>query len=118
MDVGQSLNPAIDIGQIEGAFTFGYGLYVLEEHIYSPEGAQMTTGPSNYKIPSKVKWISKIFLFRSLMSSSGVIDIPREFNVTLLKGTTNPRAIFSSRVSAIKIYAKQIYYLYIYQGNW
>lgn len=38
MDLGASLNLAIDIGQIEGGFMQGYGLFTLEEIIYSPTG--------------------------------------------------------------------------------
>ena len=36
MDLGQSLNPAIDVGQVEGAFIQGYGLFVMEQLIHSP----------------------------------------------------------------------------------
>ncbi|KAK3850489.1 hypothetical protein Pcinc_042810 [Petrolisthes cinctipes] len=78
MDVGDSLNPAIDIGQVEGAFTQGQGLYTMEELLYSPQGALLTRGPGAYKIP-------------------GFQDIPREFNVSLLRGAPNPRAVFSSK---------------------
>ncbi|XP_075158749.1 xanthine dehydrogenase-like [Haematobia irritans] len=78
MDIGSSLNPAIDIGQIEGAFMQGYGLFTLEELIYSPEGTLYSRGPGMYKIPS-------------------FSDIPVEFNVTLLTGSQNPRAVYSSK---------------------
>ena len=67
MDVGDSLNPAIDIGQIEGAFTQGYGFYVLEQILHTPKGEMITRGPSTYKIP-------------------GFGDVPGEFNVYLLSG--------------------------------
>lgn len=67
MDVGQSLNPAIDIGQIEGAFMQGYGMFVLEQMVHSPSGVLFTRGPGSYKIPC-------------------FSDIPVEFNVSLLKG--------------------------------
>ncbi|XP_027209904.2 xanthine dehydrogenase/oxidase isoform X1 [Penaeus vannamei] len=78
MDVGDSLNPAIDIGQVEGAFAQGLGLFTLEELRFSPEGVLLTRGPGAYKIP-------------------GFQDIPREFNVSLLRGAPNPRAVFSSK---------------------
>jgi xanthine dehydrogenase/oxidase len=78
MDVGSSINPAIDIGQIEGAFMQGYGLFTLEELIYSPEGALYSRGPGMYKLP-------------------GFADIPAEFNVSLLTGAPNPRAVYSSK---------------------
>ncbi|KAK6190506.1 hypothetical protein SNE40_002363 [Patella caerulea] len=78
MDVGSSLNPAIDIGQIEGAFIQGYGLYMLEDYKVSPSGNLITKGPGNYKIPS-------------------VGNIPRQFNVSLLKDTPNTKAVYSSK---------------------
>ncbi|KAK4875652.1 hypothetical protein RN001_012074 [Aquatica leii] len=78
MDIGESLNPAIDIGQIEGAFMQGYGLFVMEEVVVSPYGVLLTRGPGAYKIP-------------------GFADIPLQFNVSLLKGAPNPRAVYSSK---------------------
>lgn len=56
----------------------GYGLFTLEELFYSPDGILYTRGPSTYKIPS-------------------FGDIPGEFNVSLLTGAPNPRAVYSSR---------------------
>lgn len=79
MDLGESLNPAIDIGQVEGGFVQGYGLFTLEKMIYSPMGTLFSKGPGAYKLP-------------------GFTNIPQEFNVSLLKGTSNPRAIYSSKV--------------------
>lgn len=79
MDLGESLNPAIDIGQVEGGFIQGYGLFTLEEMIYLRNGAVCSKGPGAYKLP-------------------GFADIPVEFNVSLLKGAPNPRAVYSSKV--------------------
>jgi xanthine dehydrogenase molybdopterin-binding subunit B len=79
MDIGESLNPAIDVGQIEGAFTQGYGLWTMEEMLWSPDGVPLTRGPSNYKIPA-------------------LGDMPTELNVALLRGAPNPRAVYSSKV--------------------
>ncbi|XP_078351392.1 xanthine dehydrogenase/oxidase-like [Oculina patagonica] len=78
MDVGTSLNPAIDIGQIEGAFVQGMGLYTIEEVRCSQNGSLWTTGPGAYKIP-------------------GFADIPVEFNVHLLRNAPNDKAIYSSK---------------------
>ncbi|CAK9809030.1 Xanthine dehydrogenase [Anthophora quadrimaculata] len=78
MDLGQSLNPAIDIGQIEGAFIQGYGLFTLEEMVYLRNGAVFSKGPGAYKLP-------------------GFTDIPKIFNVSLLKNSSNPRAVYSSK---------------------
>ena len=57
-DVGRSLNPAIDIGQIEGAFIQGMGWLTMEELVWHPldgsrnAGKLMTHAPSTYKIPT------------------------------------------------------------------
>ena len=59
----------------------GYGLFTLEEERRSQSGSLFTCGPGTYKIP-------------------GFGDIPVEMNVTLLKGASNPRAVYSSKVSA------------------
>ncbi|KAB7505701.1 Xanthine dehydrogenase [Armadillidium nasatum] len=83
MDVGKSLNPAIDIGQIEGAFMQGYGLFTLEQLLYTSSGELLTKGPGTYKIPT--------YMY------AGTHDIPREFNVTLLRESSNDRAVYSSK---------------------
>ncbi|XP_030645465.1 xanthine dehydrogenase/oxidase [Chanos chanos] len=78
MDVGKSLNPALDIGQVEGAFMQGVGLFTLEELRYSPQGYLYTRGPGMYKIPA-------------------FGDIPTELSVSLLRDAPNEKAIFSSK---------------------
>lgn len=81
MDVGRSINPAIDYGQIEGAFVQGQGLFTTEEMLWHRQsGSIFTKGPGAYKIP-------------------GFRDIPQEFNVSLLKDVTweNLRTIQRSR---------------------
>lgn len=78
MDIGRSINPSVDIGQIEGAFTQGLGLYTLEELKFGPSGILYTRGPSQYKIPS-------------------VCDMPLSFNIYLLPNSDNPHAIYSSK---------------------
>ncbi|KAH6695402.1 xanthine dehydrogenase [Plectosphaerella plurivora] len=71
MDVGRSINPAVDYGQIQGAFVQGMGLFTMEESLWLRNGPAagnlFTRGPGAYKIP-------------------GFRDIPQEFNVSLLKG--------------------------------
>ncbi|KAL4612205.1 hypothetical protein ACB092_08G181900 [Castanea dentata] len=85
LDLGYSLNPAIDVGQIEGAFIQGLGWVALEElkwgdaaHKWIPPGCLYTCGPGSYKIPS-------------------MNDVPFKFNVSLLKGHPNVKAIHSSK---------------------
>ncbi|HSN33715.1 MAG TPA: xanthine dehydrogenase molybdopterin binding subunit, partial [Ideonella sp.] len=52
-DVGSSLNPALDIGQIEGAFIQGMGWLTTEELVWHPQSGMLTThAPSTYKIPT------------------------------------------------------------------
>ncbi len=52
-DVGRSLNPALDIGQVEGAFIQGMGWMTMEELVWHPKTGLLTThAPSTYKIPT------------------------------------------------------------------
>jgi xanthine dehydrogenase large subunit len=52
-DAGQSLNPAVDIGQVEGAFIQGMGWLTTEELVWHPTSGKLTThAPSTYKIPT------------------------------------------------------------------
>jgi xanthine dehydrogenase/oxidase len=86
VDVGSSINPSIDIGQIEGAFTQGMGWCTMEEPIYAdddhqwvrPHGSLFTRGPGTYKIPA-------------------FNDVPETFNVTLMDKVDNPFAVHSSK---------------------
>jgi xanthine dehydrogenase large subunit len=70
-DVGASLNPAIDIGQIEGGFIQGMGWLTTEELVWSDKGRLMTDGPATYKIPA-------------------IADTPLTFNVRLVENRKNP----------------------------
>ena len=85
MDVGSSINPAIDVGQVEGAFVQGLGWMTVEElvwgdseHKWVRPGHLQTQGPGTYKIPS-------------------VNDIPSDFRVSLLKNVKNRHAVVSSK---------------------
>jgi xanthine dehydrogenase large subunit len=51
-DVGRSLNPAVDLGQIEGGFVQGMGWLTTEELVFDAEGRLRTHAPSTYKIPA------------------------------------------------------------------
>ena len=51
-DVGRSLNPAIDLGQIEGGFVQGMGWLTTEELVFDGRGRLLTHAPSTYKIPT------------------------------------------------------------------
>jgi xanthine dehydrogenase large subunit len=69
-DVGSSLNPALDLGQIEGGFVQGAGWLTTEELWWDDKGRLRTHAPSTYKIPA-------------------CGDRPRIFNVELLKDSPN-----------------------------
>jgi xanthine dehydrogenase large subunit len=51
-DVGRSLNPAIDLGQVEGGFIQGMGWLTTEELVFDERGRLLTHAPSTYKIPT------------------------------------------------------------------
>lgn len=51
-DAGQSINPAIDIGQVEGGFIQGVGWLTTEELVWNDQGRLTTHAPSTYKIPA------------------------------------------------------------------
>ena len=70
-DCGSSLNPAVDLGQIEGGFVQGMGWLTSEELVWDGKGRLMTHGPSTYKIP-------------------GSRDVPPRFRVHLLEDAPNP----------------------------
>ncbi|MBS1031479.1 xanthine dehydrogenase molybdopterin binding subunit [Gluconobacter cerinus] len=78
-DAGQSLNPDIDVGQIEGGFVQGAGWLTMEELVWDPAGRLRTHAPSTYKIPA-------------------CSDRPRIFNVELLENAPNQEeTIFRSK---------------------
>jgi xanthine dehydrogenase large subunit len=77
-DVGRSLNPAIDIGQIEGGFVQGMGWLTTEELVYDAEGRLRTHAPSTYKIPV-------------------ASDIPADFRVALWDGANRRETIYASK---------------------
>jgi xanthine dehydrogenase large subunit len=55
-DVGSSLNPAIDLGQVEGGFLQGVGWLTSEELVWDERGRLLTHAPSTYKIPAVSDW--------------------------------------------------------------
>ncbi|RMD47512.1 MAG: xanthine dehydrogenase molybdopterin binding subunit [Alphaproteobacteria bacterium] len=77
-DVGRSLNPAIDIGQIEGGFVQGAGWLTSEELVWDEAGRLLTHAPSTYKIPA-------------------CSDRPRVFNVALWDGENPEETIYRSK---------------------
>ncbi|KAK1272258.1 Indole-3-acetaldehyde oxidase [Acorus gramineus] len=79
-DCGQSLNPAVDLGQIEGAFVQGIGFFIHEEYLSNSEGLVVSDGTWNYKVPT-------------------VDTIPRQFNVEVLNSGHHKERVLSSKAS-------------------
>ncbi|KAL6205175.1 hypothetical protein ACLB2K_022437 [Fragaria x ananassa] len=79
-DCGQSLNPAVDLGQIEGAFVQGIGFFMLEEYMENSDGLVVSDGTWTYKIPS-------------------IDTIPKQFNVEVLNSGHHSKRVLSSKAS-------------------
>lgn len=77
-DCGASLNPALDIGQIEGGYVQGAGWLTTEELIWDDKGRLRTHAPSTYKIPA-------------------CSDRPDVFNVALFDGRNDEETIYRSK---------------------
>jgi len=77
-DAGNSINPAIDLGQVEGAYIQGMGWLTTEELVWNDEGRLLTHAPSTYKIPA-------------------VSDCPTEFHVKLFKSQNVKDSIMRSK---------------------
>jgi xanthine dehydrogenase large subunit len=77
-DVGRSLNPAIDIGQIEGGFIQGMGWLTTEELRWDDSGKLLSNNPATYKIPA-------------------IGDTPEVFNVDLYPRDNDEKSIYHSK---------------------
>jgi xanthine dehydrogenase large subunit len=77
-DAGQSINPAIDLGQVEGGFIQGMGWLTTEELWWNRDGRLMTHSPSTYKIPA-------------------VSDTPAAFHVRLYRNENAEPTVFRSK---------------------
>ena len=77
-DAGRSLNPALDIGQIEGGFVQGMGWLTTEELVFDAKGRLATHAPSTYKIPV-------------------ASDVPADFRVALLDEPNRAATIYRSK---------------------
>jgi xanthine dehydrogenase large subunit len=77
-DAGRSLNPAIDIGQIEGGFVQGMGWLAMEELVFDAKGRLRTHAPSTYKIPTSR-------------------DVPADFRVAFFDNPNREDTIYRSK---------------------
>ena len=77
-DVGSSLNPALDLGQVEGAFVQGMGWLTMEELVFDGKGRLTTHAPATYKIPV-------------------ASDIPERFNTRLHMRPNKTDSIYRSK---------------------
>jgi xanthine dehydrogenase large subunit len=77
-DVGASVSPLIDRGQIEGGFMQGLGWLTIEELLWDAQGRVATAGASTYKLPS---WS----------------ELPEIFNVDFLERAADPDVVFGSK---------------------
>ncbi|MEQ9260433.1 MAG: xanthine dehydrogenase molybdopterin binding subunit [Roseovarius sp.] len=77
-DAGASLNPALDIGQVEGGYVQGAGWLTTEELVWNAQGRLTTHAPSTYKIPA-------------------FSDRPEVFNVALWEGANREETVYRSK---------------------
>ncbi len=75
-DAGNEINPALELGQIEGGFVQGQGWLTIEEVNWNSKGQITTCSPSTYKIPA-------------------ISDIPKEFNVEIYKNGMNKENVIN-----------------------
>jgi xanthine dehydrogenase large subunit len=78
MDLGRSINPGIDRGQIIGGFVQGMGWVTTEELVYANDGRLLSHSPTTYKIPN-------------------VSDVPAQFNVNFLDNPNNHVSLYRSK---------------------
>ncbi|CAN8295625.1 unnamed protein product [Cochlearia groenlandica] len=79
-DCGKSLNPAVDLGQIEGAFVQGLGFFMYEEYKTDDKGLIIEEGTWDYKIPT-------------------IDNIPKQFNVEIINSGHHKNRVLSSKAS-------------------
>jgi len=79
-DCGHSLNPTVDMGQVEGAYVQGLGYHTSEKVLYNDEGQLVSNGTWEYKPPSHR-------------------DIPIDLRVAMMKDAPNPVGILSSKAT-------------------
>ncbi|XP_066997187.2 xanthine dehydrogenase [Anabrus simplex] len=80
-DVGVSLSPEVDVGQVEGAFVMGLGYWLMELLVYNPDNGELLTNRTwTYKPP-------------------GAKDIPIDFRTYFRRNSTNPTGVLRSKAT-------------------
>lgn len=77
-DIGESMSPLVDIGQVEGAFIMGLGYYTMEKIVFNYEGKVLTNNTWTYHPP-------------------GAKDIPVDFRIKFPKNNPNPLGVLKSK---------------------
>jgi xanthine dehydrogenase large subunit len=78
IDIGRSINPGVDRGQVIGAFIQGMGWVTAEALVYDAKGDLLSHSPTTYKIPA-------------------ITDLPEEFNVATFDNNDNVRNVYRSK---------------------
>jgi xanthine dehydrogenase large subunit len=78
IDIGRSINPGVDRGQIVGGFIQGLGWVTTEALVYDSRGNLLSCSPTTYKIPA-------------------ITDVPQVFNVATFDNTDNVRNVYRSK---------------------
>ncbi|MDF2511585.1 MAG: xdhB [Herbinix sp.] len=92
-DCGSSINPRVDVGQVQGAFAQGVGWVTTEELVYNEKGRLLSSSPATYKIPT-------------------IGDIPEELHIELLEGSLNEQGIKRSKAIGEPpfVYGESVYF--------
>jgi xanthine dehydrogenase large subunit len=104
IDIGRSLNPAVDRGQVIGGFVQGMGWVTTEELLYSKDGELQSDSPNNYKIPNveclprvlRVEFLDNRLNHMNLLASKAVGEPPFVLGLSVAAAVKDGLASVSS----------------------